>query len=166
MRGARTFFFSLPSSLCSPLTRLPLDVQSQVAAAKKAQPVPIRLHVRGTVTGHRRSKRNTHFQTVLMNVEGVNTKEATSFYLGKRVAYVYKVSSPTCHHLRLRSLTLRQAKTARKTSAGKPTKFRVVWGKIVKPHGTSGAVQAKFSTNLPPQSYGQDVRVFMYPSNI
>lgn len=83
-----------------------------------------------------------------MSIEGVQTKEATAFYLGKRVAYVYK------------------GQVARKTSAGKPTKFRVVWGRIVKAHGTSGVVQAKFAVNLPPQAYGKDVRVFLYPSKI
>merc|ERR1711991_949335 len=109
--------------------------------SKTKQAVPVRLHVGGTVLGHRRSKRNTHFQTALLSIDGVKTKEASSFYLGKRVAYVYK------------------GQVARKVSAGKATKFRVVWGKVVKAHGTNGVVQAKFSTNLPPQSYGRPVRI-------
>lgn len=119
-----------------------------VKAAKPKEAVPVRLHVSGTVLGHRRSKRNTHFQTALLSLEGVQNKESAQFYCGKRVAYVYK------------------GQVARKVSAAKPTKFRVVWGKIVKPHGTNGVVQAKFATNLPPQSYGKPVRVFLYPSNI
>ncbi len=43
---------------------------------------------------------------------------------------------------------------------------RVVFLRSMTPAGTSGVVQAKFSTNLPPQSYGRPVRVFLYPSNI
>lgn len=59
-------------------------------------------------------------------MDGVNDKAGSNFYLGKKVAYIYK---------------------AQKAVAG--SKFRVVWGKVMRPHGTNGVVRAKFSTNLP-----------------
>ena len=105
----------------------------------------MRLHVAGTVLGHRRSKRKQHMQTTLIGIEGVQTKKAAQFYLGKRVAYIYK------------------APTARKTASGKLSKLRVIWGKIVKAHGSIGVVQARFASNIPPSAYGHSVRVMLYP---
>ena len=56
-----------------------------------------------------------------MKIDGVRTKEDTQFYVGKRVAYVYK---------------------AKKELQG--SKFRVMWGKVRRSHGNSGVVRAKF----------------------
>ena len=50
--------------------------------------------------------------------------------MGKRVAYIYKAST---------------------SKSG--SKFRVVWGKITRGHGSNGVVRAKFSTNLPVSLY-------------
>jgi large subunit ribosomal protein L35Ae len=71
------------------------------------------------------------------------TKKETDFYQGKRLAYIYK------------------AKTEKKGS-----KFRCIWGKVMRPHGNVGVVKAKFRTNLPPVSLGGSVRVMLYPSNV
>jgi len=49
-----------------------------------------RLYAKGRVLGHKRAKRNTRPNTSLVQIEGVATKEDAQFYLGKRVAYVYK----------------------------------------------------------------------------
>lgn len=69
---------------------------------------------------------NTYHHTALLSLDGVNDKEGSKFYLGKKIAYIYK---------------------AQKAVAG--SKFRVVWGKVMRPHGTNGVVRAKFATNLP-----------------
>ncbi|CDJ36329.1 60s ribosomal protein L33-A, putative [Eimeria mitis] len=118
------------------------------AATEKKRPVkgtkqPVRLYVRGIVLGYQRSKVNQNPSRSLLQLENVKTRKDTAFYLGKRVAYVYK------------------AKTEKKG-----TKFRTIWGKICRPHGNSGVVRARFRKNLPPKSFGGRVRVFLYPSNI
>lgn len=74
---------------------------------------------------YHRGRRNTYHHTSLLKVDGVNDKEASNFYFGKKVAYIYK---------------------AQKAVSG--SKFRVVWGKIMRGHGSNGVVRAKFSTNL------------------
>lgn len=85
----------------------------------------------------------------LLKVQGVQTRKETNFYMGKRVAYIYRAT--------------RRVKTPR--SPGH-TKIRVIWGRIVKPHGNSGVVRARFRTNLPPKAMGATLRVMLYPSNI
>ncbi|TFL07152.1 ribosomal protein L35A [Pterulicium gracile] len=102
-----------------------------------------RLYTKGRVMGHKRAKRNTRPNTSLIQLEGVANKEDTQFYLGKRVAYVYR------------------AKTERQGS-----KVRVIWGRITRPHGNNGVAKAKFRSNLPPRSFGASVRVMLYPSTI
>lgn len=87
-----------------------------------------------------------------------------SFYLGKKIAYIYKGSTEK-----------------------RGTKIRVIWGKVTRPHGestavclrpwesvpanqpalgNSGVVRAQFSRPLPTRSFGASVRVMLYPSSI
>jgi large subunit ribosomal protein L35Ae len=83
--------------------------------------------------GLTRGRRNTYSHTSLLKIDGVNDKAASDFYFGKKVAYIYKTE---------------------KATAG--SKFRVVWGKVIRGHGTNGVVRAKFTRNLsvsvPPHS--------------
>ncbi|TDL23836.1 60S ribosomal protein L33-A-like protein [Rickenella mellea] len=102
-----------------------------------------RLYTKGRVLGHKRAKRNSRPNTSLVQVEGVANKEEAQFYLGKRVAYVYR------------------AKTEVRGS-----KVRVIWGRVTRPHGNIGVVKAKFRSNLPPHAFGASVRIMLYPSTI
>ncbi|KAH9004540.1 60S ribosomal protein L33-A-like protein [Lactarius hatsudake] len=102
-----------------------------------------RLYSKGRVLGHKRGKRNTHPNTSLLQIEGVANKEDAQFYLGKRVAYVYR---------------------AKREIAG--SKVRVIWGRVTRPHGSNGVVKSKFRSNLPPHAFGASVRIMLYPSNI
>ena len=72
-----------------------------------------------------RGKRTQYNSTSLIQINGVASKEEVDFYLGKRLAYVYK------------------AKTLKKG-----TKFRVMWGKVRhSAHRTTGQ-QGMFQANL------------------
>ena len=82
----------------------------------------------------------------MVRIDGVESKKNTDFYLGKRVAYVYRVKKKTV------------AKGTKKAS-----KIRVIWGKVTRPHGTSGVVRAKFRHNLPPKAIGATLRVVSCP---
>merc|ERR1712072_268214 len=102
-----------------------------------------RLYVKGRIQGFTRGKRNQKPNTSLLQVAGVANAEEARFYLGKRVAYVYKAQKEV-----------------------KGSKIRVIWGRVTRPHGNSGNVRAKFSTNLPAQTFGATCRIMLYPSNI
>merc|ERR1719243_436626 len=120
----------------------------EIAAAakktkKKGTKQPVRLYAKGVILGYKRSKSNVYPNTTLLKIDGVRTREDTRFYLGKRVAYVYKA-----------------------TKEVKNSKYRVLWGKVRRPHGNSGMVRAKFRKNMPPRAFGAPCRIMMYPSSI
>jgi large subunit ribosomal protein L35Ae len=69
--------------------------------------------------GFKRGKTTQSEQFALLKIKGLNDKKDASYYFGKRVAYIFK------------------AKTLRNN-----TKFRTIWGKVVKTHGNSGLVRA------------------------
>ncbi|KAJ9462441.1 60S ribosomal protein L35a [Diplonema papillatum] len=113
----------------------------------------IRLFQPAVMTGFRRGQRAQECHTSLLKIKNVQTKTDTDFYLGKRVAYVFKGKN----------------KVSQVRSAQNPklkSRVRVMWGRVTRAHGNSGAVRAKFAKNLPGQAMGKKVRVYLYPSRI
>ncbi|KAG9255008.1 60S ribosomal protein L33 [Emericellopsis cladophorae] len=102
-----------------------------------------RLYVKGRHLSYKRSRHTTKPAISLIQIEGVDNTEAANFYLGKRIAYIYKA------HKEVRG-----------------SKHRVIWGKVTRPHGNSGVVRARFANPLPSKSFGASVRVMLYPSSI
>jgi len=88
-----------------------------------------------------RGRRNTYHHTSLLKIDGVNDTPSSKYYFGKKVAFIYK---------------------AQAAKAG--SKFRVVWGKVTRSHGSNGVVRAKFAKNLDSKTIGSSVRVMMYPN--
>ncbi|KAF9919434.1 60S ribosomal protein L33A, partial [Modicella reniformis] len=89
------------------------------------------LYAKGRVLGFKRAKRNQRPDISLIQIEGVKTIADTEFYLGKRVAFVYR---------------------AKREVNG--SKIRCIWGRIIRAHGGSGTVKARFRNNLPAKSFG------------
>eukprot|EP00029_Vermamoeba_vermiformis_P001057 TRINITY_DN1122_c0_g1_i1.p1 TRINITY_DN1122_c0_g1~~TRINITY_DN1122_c0_g1_i1.p1 ORF type:complete len:116 (+),score=40.91 TRINITY_DN1122_c0_g1_i1:60-407(+) len=110
---------------------------------------PVRLYTKAKVAGYQRSLATQYNDVSLLKLEGVHTKADTDFYMGKRVAFVY-----------------RARRTNKSGNNKKKSNIRVMWGKIVRHHGHNGTVRARFRRNLPPKAIGATVRVMLYPSRI
>merc|ERR1712054_610299 len=121
------------------------QAKKQVASKKEAKEAKTgsRLYVKGVVCGYRRALTNQKNHTSLIRIQGVDDSEDLKFYLGKRIMYMYR------------------AKTVKDD-----TRFRVMWGKVCAPHGTSGVARCKFKNNLPPSAIGAPVRVMLFPSRV
>merc|ERR1712054_5170 len=102
-----------------------------------------RLYVKGVVAGYRRALTNQKNHTSLIKIQGVDDTNDVKFYLGKKVMYMYRTKN-----------------------LKDDTRFRVIWGKVCAPHGTSGTVRCKFTSNLPCNSLGAPVRIMLFPSRI
>ncbi|CDU17853.1 hypothetical protein YYC_04373 [Plasmodium yoelii 17X] len=102
-----------------------------------------RLYEKGVILGYKRSQRNQDPNFTLLSIRNVNTRKHAQLYVGKRVAYVYRTNK---HH--------------------DGVKIKCIWGKVCRTHGNSGVVRARFATHIPPQAFGNRVRILLYPSNI
>merc|ERR1712224_1033129 len=110
----------------------------QTTVMKEKSP---RLFVEANILGYKRSKKNQYSQISLIKADGLESQKNIAFFFGKKIAFVYK---------------------AQKFRLG--TKFRCIWGKVIRAHGNSGVLRAKFRKNLPPKSKGLSCRIMLYPS--
>eukprot|EP00457_Paulinella_chromatophora_P016269 gb/GEZN01017033.1/.p1 GENE.gb/GEZN01017033.1/~~gb/GEZN01017033.1/.p1 ORF type:complete len:127 (-),score=16.95 gb/GEZN01017033.1/:275-655(-) len=109
---------------------------------------PVRLYQKGAFIGFTSSLAKQRPLQAMIKIEGVNCKEDTHFYLGKRVAFIYK------------------AKRKQMKIRGRESNYRCIWGRVRRAHGANGVVRCRFRKNLPPRAMGATVRVMLYPSNI
>lgn len=161
---ATLYFFPLLFALTPPLS-LPVPGQLfsimhlNICAPSLTQQNHATLHsnsassyTKGRILGYQRSHHYQNKNCSLVQIEGVTSKADTEFYLGKRVAFVYRAQT---------------AKAVTKGNAPNPDqKVRVIWGKITRPHGNSGVVRTRFRVNLPAKTMGATVRVMLYPSRV
>ena len=116
------------------------EVAKGASKAKKSG-APIRLYARAAFTGFRRARMSQRSNQALVHIENCADKDSAKWYLGKRVAYVYKVKNNVNN-----------------------TRYRCLWGKVMNTHGHNGAVRCAFRKNITPSAMGALLRVMLYPN--
>merc|ERR1712085_50512 len=124
----------------APTVHIRKNIKASGASRGKKQ---TRLYSKAVVMGFKRALRRQATNVSLIKIQGVEDTQSVDFYLGKKVLYMYR------------------AKTEKNGSF-----MRTVWGKVMRSHGTSGVVRAKFSKTLPPNAHGAACRVMLYPSRV
>ncbi|KAH9577263.1 Ribosomal protein L35A [Trypanosoma melophagium] len=113
-----------------------------------------RLYMKGTLAGYTRGLHGQNKNTALVRIENVNTKDDATWYVGKRVCYVY-------HGYKMKRCVRWSKAPARRSNT------RAIWGRVTRPHGGSGTVRVKFNgAAVPASAIGRRVRVYLYPSRI
>merc|ERR1712054_755084 len=121
------------------------QARKQVSAANSGsrKKTGSRLYVKGVVAGYKGSQAKQYNHTSLIKIQGVDDTADLKFYMGKKIMYMYRTKTEK-----------------------DGTRFRVMWGKVCAPHGTSGTVRCKFRNNLPPSAIGAPVRIMLFPSRV
>ena len=127
-----------------------LKAKKEKVARRRSSP---RLFMKATLASFRRGLNHQRKDTAILRVDDVNTKQDAEFYQGKRCCFVY--------HGYQEKRGVRSAKAPLRRS-----NTRAIWGRVTKPHGGSGALRAKFATQLPGSALGRRIRVYLYPSKI
>jgi len=102
---------------------------------------PVRLYQKATFTGFRRGKTTQTENQALVTIQNCNDIAGARWYMGKRVAYIFKGKNTVNN-----------------------TRYRVMWGTVIKTHGHQGKVRVHFTKNMPPRAIGAQVRVMLYPN--
>ena len=102
-----------------------------------------RLYAKAIFTGFKRGQRTQKENTALVNIQGCQDRKSSSFYHGKRIAYIFKKNNLRSH-----------------------LKYKCIWGKVTASHGQSGVVRAVFKKHLPPRAMGSALRVMLYPNKL
>jgi large subunit ribosomal protein L35Ae len=140
---------SVSANRSKKIAQLKAKATTRVKRARKSP----RLYMKATLAGYKRGLHGQNKNTAIVRIENVNTKNDAEWYVGKRVCYVYH-GKKTKRCVRWSKAPARRSNT------------RAVWGRVVKPHGGSGAVRAKFSSSVPASALGKRLRVYLYPSRI